>query len=72
MEALAHSNNEQQNPLSVVVNNTPATNSGSKPFIEANTIESTLLELQQRHILPTYRDSEVLISQAEFIQVAGK
>src|SRR5438309_1662031 len=70
MEALALSSNEQ-NPLSVAVNNNTAI-SASKPFIEANTIETTLLEMEQKHIIPTYRDSEALISQAEFIEVMGE
>src|SRR5215218_4287483 len=71
MEAVAYSNNdEQQNPLSVAVNNqTPVTNNSSKPFIEANTVESTFEEIRNRHIIPTYRDSEALISQSEFIEV---
>jgi hypothetical protein len=57
-----------QHALTVaVVNNTPAT--GNKPFIEANTIEATLDEVRSRHIIPTYRDSEALISQSEFIEV---
>jgi hypothetical protein len=54
--------------LSVAVNNTPAQH---KPFIEANTIEGSLEEITKRHIIPTYRDSEALISQAEFIEVTG-
>jgi hypothetical protein len=60
----------QQHALTVaVVNNTPATQTSSKAFIEANTIESTLEEIRSRHIIPTYRDSEALISQAEFIEI---
>jgi hypothetical protein len=54
--------------LSVAVNNTL---SQQKPFIEANTIEGSLEEITKRHIIPTYRDSEALISQAEFIEVTG-
>jgi hypothetical protein len=60
------------NPLSVaVINNTTTIQSNSKPFIEANTIEGTLEEIQRRHIIPTYRDSEALISQSEFIEVTN-
>src|SRR5215203_7547016 len=68
MEQLAQASNgiEQPHALSVAVNNAPTSN---KPFIEANTVESTLEEIQKRHIIPTYRDSEALISQAEFIEV---
>jgi hypothetical protein len=61
---------EQPYSLSVAVNNTPAT-TGYKPFIEANTIEGSLEDITKRHIIPTYRDSEALISQAEFIEVTG-
>jgi hypothetical protein len=60
----------QQHALTVaVVNNTPATQTSSKAFIEANTIESTLEEIRSRHVIPIYRDSEALISQAEFIEI---
>src|SRR4051812_13241591 len=66
----AQSGSEQSHALTVAVNNnTPATTNSNKPFIEANTIESTLEEIRSRHIIPTYRDSEALISQAEFIEV---
>jgi hypothetical protein len=69
---LASNGLEQSHSLSVaVVNNTPATQTSSKPFIEANTIESSLEEIQSHHIIPTYRDSEALISQAEFIEVTA-
>jgi hypothetical protein len=50
----------------VAVNNAPAQH---KPFIEANTVEASLEEIQKRHIIPTFRDSEALISQSEFIEV---
>jgi Domain of unknown function, B. Theta Gene description (DUF3871) len=68
--ALASNGFGQEHALTVaVVNNKPATQSTSKPFIEANTIESSLDEIQSRHIIPTYRDSEALISQAEFVEI---
>jgi len=41
--------------------------STSKPFIEANTIESSLDEIRNKHIIPTYRNNDRLISIAEFI-----
>lgn len=42
--------------------------STSKPFIEANTIETSLDEIRSKHIIPVYaRDNERLISHAEFI-----
>jgi hypothetical protein len=45
--------NTVTNALTVVHNNaTPA--STTKPFIEANTIECTLSELRQHHIIPVF------------------
>jgi len=42
--------------------------STSKPFIEANTIESSLDEIRNKHTIPAYaKDNERLISIAEFI-----
>src|SRR4051794_31043725 len=63
--------NGTSNPfaLTVAVNNTPA--APSKPFIEANTIESSLAEIRQRHIIPVFsKDNEQLISQVDFIETA--
>src|SRR3954451_9586515 len=55
--------------LTVAVNNTPKVQ--SKPFIEANTIESSLSEIRQRHIIPVFsKDNEQLISQVDFIETA--
>lgn len=39
----------------------------SSPFIEANTIQSNLDEIRNKHIIPTYRNNDRLISIAEFI-----
>jgi hypothetical protein len=52
--------------LTVAVNNTvkPA----APKFIEANTEEVSQLELKQQHIIPTFIDSEMLISHSEFIE----
>lgn len=54
--------------LTVVANNVePA--STTKPFIEANTIEGSLVELRQYHIIPVFtKDNEPLISQVDFIE----
>lgn len=42
--------------------------STSKPFIEANTVESSLAELKNKHIIPVFiKDNEPVISHAEFI-----
>jgi hypothetical protein len=41
------------------------------PFIEANTIESSLMEIQDQHIIPVFnRDNIPLISQSQFIETA--
>ena len=74
MEQAAQASNglEPQNPLSVAVVNTTVVQSNPKPFIEANTVEASLEEIQKRHIIPTYRDSEALISQSEFIEVTSE
>ena len=42
--------------------------STSKPFIEANTVETNLEEIKQSHIIPVFvKDNETLISHSEFI-----
>ena len=74
MESLAQAQSgpEYTNPLSVAVNNNTATTkaNSSKPFIEANTVESTLEEINKRHIIPVFtKDNEPLISQTEFVEV---
>src|SRR5688572_5535021 len=44
--------------------------STAKPFIEANTIPSSLEEIRNHHIIPVFiKDNETLISQAEFIDI---
>lgn len=46
--------------------------STSKPFIEANTIEYSLEEIRNKHIIPVFiKDNEPLISHAEFIQTTA-
>jgi len=43
--------------------------SSSKSFIEANTVECTLDEVRQNHIIPVWlKDNEPLISHSEFIE----
>lgn len=43
--------------------------STDKPFIQANTEESSLHEIKENHIIPVFiRDNEPLISQADFIE----
>ena len=45
--------------------------SHSSPFIEANTIASTLSEIKRHHIIPVFiKDNEPVISHAEFIETA--
>lgn len=49
------------------------TDSTCKPFIEANTIEATLKEIKQQHIIPVWlKDNEPLISHAEFIETTAE
>jgi Domain of unknown function, B. Theta Gene description (DUF3871) len=53
--------------LSVAVNNDPTP---SKPFIEANTIEGSLRDIKQNHIIPVFhRDNEPAISQVDFMEL---
>ena len=43
--------------------------SNSKSFIEANTIEASIEEVRDRHIIPVFvKDNETLISHADFIE----
>lgn len=47
-------------------------NSTSKPFIEANTLEMSLHEIRNKHIIPVFvKDNETLISHSEFIDAAS-
>lgn len=44
--------------------------STDKPFIQANTISSTLSEIKDRHIIPVFiKDNEPVISHTDFIEV---
>lgn len=44
--------------------------STAKPFIEANTIPSSLDEIREQHIIPVFiKDNETLISHSEFIDI---
>lgn len=62
------SNAQSSNHLTVVVNNEQT---ARKSFLEANTIEATLLEIRQQHIVPVFvKDNEPLISQVELIEAA--
>jgi len=46
--------------------------STSKPFIEANTLEMSLNEIKNKHIIPVFvKDNETLISHDEFIDAAS-
>jgi hypothetical protein len=46
--------------------------STSKPFIEANTIDMSLHEIRNKHIIPVFvKDNETLISHDEFIDAAS-
>jgi hypothetical protein len=56
----------------ILTNKTNAlTKSTSKPFIEANTISCTLEEIKSKHIIPTFSNSEALISHVDFIETVA-
>jgi hypothetical protein len=49
-----------------------ATQTTQKPFIEANTVETTVEEIRSKHIIPVFvKDNEPLISHDEFIESAS-
>src|SRR5688572_7632241 len=61
----------QENGNDNTQNETPEIISTSKPFIESNTIEYTLEEIRNKHIIPVFiKDNEPLISHADFIESA--
>src|SRR5690606_37310207 len=46
-------------------------NPSGSPFIEANTVESSLTSIRNEHIIPVFiKDNEPVISHAEFIDIA--
>ena len=46
--------------------------STDRPFIQANTIESTLNDIRTHHIIPVYvKDNEPLISHSDFIEATA-
>jgi hypothetical protein len=48
------------------------TSSTTKPFIEANTLEASVQEIRNKHIIPVFvKDNEPLISHDEFIDAAS-
>lgn len=54
-----------------LVSSDSPTRSTAKPFIECNTVECSLQEIKQRHLVPVFiRDNEPTISIAEFIEAA--
>jgi hypothetical protein len=53
----------------ILVKPIPELISTSKPFIEANTVQSTLEEIKNDHLIPVFlRDNEPLISHSDFIE----
>jgi hypothetical protein len=60
---------EPGHELTVASKNTEIVASSSKSFLTANTVESTLEEVKQSHIIPVFsRDGEPLISHADFME----
>jgi len=70
MELLVNSN---QDRIVVPPDNSPRESLKGTTFIEANTIASTLGEIQKDHIIPVFvKDNEPLISQADFINATSQ
>jgi hypothetical protein len=61
------------NHLPMVLQNVQPEQSGSKTFIEANTVDIPFSEIKEEHIIPVFvKDNEPLISHAEFIGAAAE
>ena len=59
--------------LPMVLQNVQPEQSGSKTFIEANTVDIPFSEIKEEHIIPVFvKDNEPLISHAEFIGAAAE
>lgn len=66
---------EQTNPVVNPVIQYSATSEDviHKPFIEANTVESSLTEIEQKHIIPVWlKDNEPMISHGDFIESTSR
>jgi hypothetical protein len=72
MEPSLYLPSQQDSNNSSALTIVPKTESStSKPFIEANTIQASLQEIKEHHIIPVFtRDNETLISHADFIEIA--
>lgn len=75
MELIQVRNHVHHNQKTIVedipfeMNEEPVVSAG-KPFIEANTISTTLQEMRMDHIIPVFvRENEPMISPAEFIEL---
>jgi hypothetical protein len=66
---LPENGNGHSHALTVAVNNQL---NESAPFIEANTTHATLKDIQERHIIPTFKDATPLISHADFISATDE
>lgn len=45
--------------------------SSDKPFIQANTVETTLIEIKEQHTIPVFiKDNEPAISHSDFIEIS--
>jgi hypothetical protein len=61
------------NQLPMVLQNVQQEQSGSKTFLEANTVDIPFTEIKEEHIIPVFvKDNEPLISHAEFIGAAAE
>lgn len=51
----------------------PAMESTDKPFIQANTVESSLAEIREKHIIPVFiKDNEPVINHGDFIEATSE
>jgi hypothetical protein len=63
----------RKEPLTIAKSPSLLSESTDQPFIQANTIESSLDEIQRKHIIPVFvKDNEPLISQSDFISAMAE
>ena len=72
MELIQMGNIVQNNTTDTILSYENQVSSG-KAFIEANTIESSLEEISNNHLIPVFiKDNEPLISQADFVRAMNE
>lgn len=70
METIINNNSSIQLPADETLDISPLEiTSTSKPFIEANTLEGSLSEIRDKHIIPVFiKDNEPVINHGDFIE----